>query len=220
MEAGKKQTIDCKAKTRPVVFLDRDGTLNEEVGYIRVISDLRLIAGAAEAVKKLNDANIAAILVTNQTGAARGYYLEKHIQDLNSRLVALLAKDGARLDGIYYCPHLPAAPVSQYAVACRCRKPEVGMIEQAYSDHPDLDRRQSFVVGDKATDVELARNCGAKSVLVVTGYGEAVVSGSYQWKVLPDFQAKSIVDAVDWILEQVKSAKEKFHPSCGNDVLM
>ncbi len=189
---------------RPVVFLDRDGTLNEEVGYIRVLEDLNLIEGAAEAVKKLNQAGIAAVLVTNQTGAARGFYPEAHIRELNARLLSLLAEEKqASLDAVYYCPHLPEAQVAAYDSACACRKPETGMVEQAFAEHPDFDRNRAFVIGDKATDVELARNCGAKGVLVTTGYGQAVVKGEYQWPVDPDFQATSIVEAVDWILNQV-----------------
>jgi D-glycero-D-manno-heptose 1,7-bisphosphate phosphatase len=197
---------------RPVVFLDRDGTLNEEVGYIRVLEDLRLIEGAALAIKKLNQAHVAAVLVTNQTGAARGFYSEDHIRNLNTRLLTLLAAEQrAIMDAVYYCPHLAQAPVAAYALDCACRKPEVGMVEQAYAEHPDFDRQLSFVVGDKATDVELARNCGAKAVLVTTGYGDAVVKGDYQWQVEPDFQAHSIVEAVDWILNQLNQLPKSTH---------
>jgi D-glycero-D-manno-heptose 1,7-bisphosphate phosphatase len=193
---------------QPVVFLDRDGTLNVEVGYIRNLDDLVLIDGAAEAVKKLNQAGIAAILVTNQTGAARGYYPESHILDLNARLARLLKAGGAHLDDVYYCPHLEDGSVDPFNRACNCRKPEVGMVDQAYADHPELDRTQSFVIGDKATDVELAQNCGAKGILVTTGYGSAVLKGQYQHPVVPDFQAESIVEAVDWILQQVQVLHE------------
>jgi D-glycero-D-manno-heptose 1,7-bisphosphate phosphatase len=185
---------------KPVVFLDRDGTLNVESGYIRVLTDLNLIEGAGEAIRKLNSAGIAAVLVTNQTGAARGYYPEQHILDLNERLVKLLKEENAYLDDVYYCPHLADGTVEQYSFECNCRKPAPGLVEQAYKDHPDFDRSRSFVVGDKATDVELATNCGAKSILVETGYGKQVVAGEYQWKVTPDFQTDSIVTAVDWIL--------------------
>jgi D-glycero-D-manno-heptose 1,7-bisphosphate phosphatase len=192
--------IDSK---RPVVFLDRDGTLNVEVGYIKNVEDLNLIDGAAQAIKRLNEANVAAILVTNQTGAARGFYPESHIDDLHARLKLLLAREGAKLDAIYYCPHLEGAPVAPFCIACQCRKPESGMVDQAFAEHLDLDRDCSFVVGDKATDVELAQNCGALGVLVTTGYGEAVVRGEYQWQVQPDFKASSIVEAVDWILSEI-----------------
>jgi D-glycero-D-manno-heptose 1,7-bisphosphate phosphatase len=193
---------------QPVVFLDRDGTLNVEVGYIRNLDDLVLIEGAADAVKKLNQAGIAAILVTNQTGAARGYYPESHILDLNARLLRLLKAGGAHLDDVYYCPHLEDGTVDPFNRACNCRKPEVGMVDQAYADHPELDRAKSFVIGDKATDVELAQNCGAKGILVTTGYGSAVLGGQYQHPVQPHFQAASIVEAVDWILKQVQVLHE------------
>src|SRR5579885_2188111 len=170
--------------SQPVVFLDRDGTLNVEAGYIRILENLVLIGGAGEAIRRLNDAGVAAVLVTNQSGAARGYYGEDHILALNKRLVNLLDREGAHLDDVYYCPHLPDGVVEQYTCVCQCRKPAPGLVERAYSEHPQFDRNQSFVIGDKATDVELATNCGAKSVLVETGYGKQVLSGEYQWKVV------------------------------------
>jgi D-glycero-D-manno-heptose 1,7-bisphosphate phosphatase len=191
---------------RPVVFLDRDGTLNVESGYIRDVQNIVLIDGAGEAIRKLNEANVAAILVTNQTGAARGYYSEDHINALHVRLASLLAACDAHLDAVYYCPHFAEGIVEPYAVDCKCRKPEAGMVEQAFSEHQDLDRSRSFVVGDKATDIELARNCNSKGVLVRTGYGEAVLNGEYQWVVKPDFEASSIVEGVDWILSQLKQS--------------
>lgn len=191
---------------RPVVFLDRDGTLNEEIGYIRNVEDLVLIAGAGESIRKLNKAGIAAILVTNQTGAARGYYPEEHILALNNRLVGLLAKETAQLDGLYYCPHLEDGSVPEYSKKCQCRKPETGMVERAFAEHPDLDPERSYVVGDKATDVELARNCRARAVLVTTGYGQDVQDGKYQWPVEPDFAAADINQAIDWILSDLKQS--------------
>lgn len=192
--------------SRPVVFLDRDGTLNEEVGYIRELSNLVLVKGAADAVRRLNDRGVAAVLVTNQSGAARGYYAEEHIRNLNRRLVDLLGAGGARLDDVYYCPHLPDGTVEALTGACSCRKPEPGLVERAYSEHPELDRARAYVVGDKATDVELAHNCGAKGVLVVTGYGKQVLDGTYQWQVSPDYTAGDITEAVDWILSDLDNA--------------
>lgn len=187
----------------PVVFLDRDGTLNIEAGYIRKLEDLNLIDGASDAVKRLNMLGIKAILVTNQTGAARDYYPESHIHDLNNRLLKLLEAEGAFLDAVYYCPHLPEAKIEKYALECDCRKPATGLVEQAYQDNKNLNRELSFVVGDKATDVELAKNCGARGILVETGYGKRVQAGDYQWPVEPDFQARSIAEAVDWIIQVV-----------------
>jgi D-glycero-D-manno-heptose 1,7-bisphosphate phosphatase len=190
--------------SHPVVFLDRDGTLNEEIGYIHNVDHLQLIPGAAEAIIRLNKAGVAAVLVTNQSGAARGYYEEEHIINLNKRLVDLLDKQGAHLDAVYYCPHLPDGVVEKYTSVCQCRKPEPGMVAQAFEEHPHFDRSRSYVVGDKATDVELAHNCGSKGVLVRTGYGERVLEGTYQWKVQPDYTAGDIQDAINWILTDLK----------------
>ena len=115
------------------VFLDRDGTLNEEVGYIKDIEALHLIAGAAFSVRKLNDAHIYTILTTNQSGPARGYYEEAHVLALNARLQDLLQQEGnATLDAVFYCPHLPNGTVAQFTQDCLCRKPEIGMIHKAF----------------------------------------------------------------------------------------
>lgn len=195
--------MSSPVSVKPVVFLDRDGTLNVEVGYIRNLEDLRLIDGAGEAIKRLNQKGIACVLVTNQTGAARGYYPEAHIHALNDRLTKLLKAEGAFLDDVYYCPHLPEGIVAEFSQVCQCRKPERGMVEKALKDHPEYDAERAFVVGDKATDVELAQNCGAKGILVKTGYGEAVIKGEYQNPVDADFEANSIVDAADWIIAQL-----------------
>jgi D-glycero-D-manno-heptose 1,7-bisphosphate phosphatase len=197
-------SIPQKQNLQPVVFLDRDGTLNVERGYIHDLEKLELIDGAAQAVAKLNAANVAAVLVTNQTGAARGFYPETHIHALNDKLCTLLKNGSASLDAVYYCPHLEDADVAPFNVACNCRKPAVGMIEQAFNEHRQFDRSRAFVVGDKSTDVELARNAGIKGILVTTGYGDAVLKGEYQWPVEPDFQAHSIVEAVEWILDQLQ----------------
>jgi D-glycero-D-manno-heptose 1,7-bisphosphate phosphatase len=192
------------AQLRPVVFLDRDGTLNEEVGYITDIKKLVLIKGAAQAVKRLNEAKIAAVLVTNQSGAARGLYSEEHILKLHERLELLLSEHGATLDAVYYCPHLKEGTVAPFNRECDCRKPKPGMVERAYADIKDLDASRAYVVGDKSTDVELASQCRAKSVLVTTGYGDQVLSGTYQWKVTPHHVAANIQEAVDWIMSDLK----------------
>jgi D-glycero-D-manno-heptose 1,7-bisphosphate phosphatase len=196
-------------KLRPVVFLDRDGTLNEEIGYIRNLDDLKLIAGAGEAVSKLNQEGIAAILVTNQTGAARGYYGEDHIVALNQKLEDLLSTVGAHLDASYYCPHLDQAQIEAYAIDCNCRKPKTAMVERAYQEDATLDVSHSYVVGDKATDVELAKNCGAKGVLVLSGYGQDVMDGKYQWAVKPDFIARDIGEGINWILQDLKASSDR-----------
>ena len=194
---------------RPVVFLDRDGTLNVERGYIRQLNELELIPGAADAIVRLNKAGIAAVLVTNQTGAARGFYPESHIQDLNQRLVNLLAQGGAKLDAVYYCPHLATSQLEGYAVECNCRKPKTGLIDIALAEHSDFDRKYGYVVGDKQTDVELAVNIGMKGILVESGYGSTEIANSHNWKVQPACIATSISTAVDWILNDLGGASSK-----------
>lgn len=193
--------------SRPVVFLDRDGTINVEAGYIRRLEDLNLIEGAGEAIARLNQAGVVCVLVTNQTGAARGYYPEAHIHALHKRLTGLLAAYGAKLDAIYYCPHISpeeGGTVAPYNIACNCRKPLTGMVDQAVAEIAGLDMEQAFVVGDKSNDVELAKNSNIKGILVETGYGKQVLEGEYQWAVKPDYVAPSIVQAADWILEQIQ----------------
>jgi len=188
---------------KPVVFLDRDGTLNVEVGYIRHIDDLILIPGAAQSIKRLNEAGVAAILTTNQSGAARNYYPESHIQQLHKRLQHLLAEEGAFLDAVYYCPHLPDGVNPQLAMVCPCRKPATGLIDRAYAEHLSLSRQHSFVVGDKVSDVELALNCQAHSILVKTGYGESSLIKLHEKQIKSEFIADTIVQAVDWVLEKL-----------------
>lgn len=184
------------------VFLDRDGTLNIEKGYIRKVENLELIPGTAKAIRALNDAGILAILVTNQTGAARGFYALEHIEALNQRLADLLkCEAGAFLDAVFYCPHLAKSELEAFAVDCCCRKPELGMIEAACKQFPDIELEKSYMIGDKASDVVLALNAGCRSVLVTTGYGQRVLDGKYQ--VLthqPDWVASSTADAVETII--------------------
>lgn len=188
-------------------FLDRDGTMNVEKGYIRNVEDLELIPGVAEGIKKLNDAGILAIMTTNQTGAARGFYDETHIHALNNRVQSLLQEQaGAHLDAIFYCPHLEKGTVEPFSIACTCRKPGPGMIESACEQFPQIDVKQSYVLGDKASDVDFGYAVGAKSILLKTGYGERVLAGKYQ--VLtnqPAYVCENLPEAVDLILSQVQS---------------
>jgi len=184
------------------VFLDRDGTVNEEVGYLRNVADLRLISGASTAIKLLNDSGIKVVLVTNQSGIARGYLSESMLNKIHTQLEQMLRKDGARLDAIYYCPHHPSAGNSSYTKECDCRKPGTGLIDKAARDLK-IDVKQSFVVGDKWSDVELGQRAGAHSILVRTGYGATDEERIRPRHLLePDFIAHSISEAVDWIIRQ------------------
>jgi D-glycero-D-manno-heptose 1,7-bisphosphate phosphatase len=183
----------------PAVFLDRDGTINVEAGYIRSLDDLVLMPGAADAIRSLSEAGFKVILATNQSGPARGYYPESWVHALHERLSDLLATGGARLDDVFYCPHLPDGTVPGYAVACACRKPEPGMLLAAAETH-GLDLSRSFMVGDKATDVEVGHRAGCRSILLRSGFGDEVLAGRYQWACEPDFVADTIVEAAAWIL--------------------
>jgi D-glycero-D-manno-heptose 1,7-bisphosphate phosphatase len=187
------------------VFLDRDGVLNVEAGYIHRVEDLHLMPGVAAAVRQLNDRGLFCCLVSNQSGPARGYYPVSHVEALHDRLCKLLADQaGAHLDALYYCPYLSAPEGGtnpEYTRWSTWRKPNPGMLVAAAWKH-DLDIQQSFMVGDKATDVDLAHNAGCQGILVRTGFGEQVLSGAYQHHTQPDYVAQDLRAAVTWICEQ------------------
>ncbi len=188
---------------RPAVFLDRDGVLNQERGYLRQVSDLELICGVAGAVRRLNDAGFFTVLVSNQSGPARGYYPASHVEALHERLAALLHSEaGSYLNRVLYCPTLSpeeGGTESGYTYWSTWRKPNTGMLVAAAWQF-DLDLSRSFMVGDKATDIDLARNAGCRGVLVETGFGEKVLSGQYQYSVEPDYLATDLRAAVEWML--------------------
>jgi D-glycero-D-manno-heptose 1,7-bisphosphate phosphatase len=192
---------------KTAVFLDRDGTINVEAGYIRDLADLNLMPGAGAAIRRLNELGVPAILATNQSGPARGYYPESHIHALHQRLAELLAAEGAHLDDVFYCPHLPDGTVAEYTCTCNCRKPATGMLEAAATKY-ELSLDASYMVGDKATDVEVGHNAGCRSVLLRSGYGERVIAGEYQWTVKPDHIADTLVEAIDWVIADLTARGE------------
>ena len=182
---------------RPAVFLDRDGTIAEEVGYLDHISRFRMFPSAAQAIHRLNAAKLPVIVITNQSGVARGYFPESLITAVHELMTTQLAKEGAHVDALYYCPH-------KEDDACACRKPKPGMLERAAREHR-LDLRRSFVVGDRYGDIELAHGIGARAILVRTGYGAGEMQGhSAKWPAPPDYVAENLAEAADWILRQPK----------------
>ncbi|HEY9647383.1 MAG TPA: HAD family hydrolase [Chroococcidiopsis sp.] len=191
---------------KPAVFLDRDGVLNVEAGYIHHLEDLNLIAGVAQAVRRLNDLGLFCCLASNQAGPARGYYPQSHVDALHERLRSLLwAEAEATLDALYYCAHLSApegAVAPEFTQWTTWRKPNTGMLVAAAWEH-DLDLSRSFMVGDKATDVDLAHNAGCVGILVQTGYGDRVLSGDYQHHTKPDYIAADLAAAVAWIEQRL-----------------
>jgi D-glycero-D-manno-heptose 1,7-bisphosphate phosphatase len=182
------------------VFLDRDGTINEEVNYLGDPALLKLTPGAAKAIHLLNAHNIPVIVVTNQAGIARGYFTEAQMHLVHQALDLMIAVENAKIDAYYFCPHHPTAGIGEYKTNCSCRKPEPGMLYQAAQDL-DLDLSQSYLVGDKLTDIQAGNLAGCQTVLVETGYGKAE-SKTQQDRIEPDRICSDLLNAIDWILSQ------------------
>ncbi|WP_218080825.1 D-glycero-alpha-D-manno-heptose-1,7-bisphosphate 7-phosphatase [Anthocerotibacter panamensis] len=187
------------------VFLDRDGVLNIEAGYIHRVEDLHLMPGAAQAVHLLQQAGWFTALVSNQSGPARGYYGTNHVDALHHRLQHLLAQEaGARLDSVAYCPYLSTCAGGTAPTHSRWsswRKPNTGMFTHCAWRY-GVDLAASVMVGDKATDIDMAHNAGLRGVLVTSGFGENVLKGDYQHRVQPNHVAPDLLEAVHWILAQ------------------
>ena len=183
------------------VFLDRDGVINEEVEYLSHPDQVRLIPGVAEAVRLLNTAGVFVIVVTNQAGVARGYFSEERVDQIHRALSALLAQEGAHVDGFYYCPHHPTAGLGIYRVECDCRKPRPGLLLQAARDFA-LDLPCCYAVGDKVSDLAAGRAAGCHTILVQTGYG-AQVWQTWAEDFHPDYIARDLGDAVAWLLSRM-----------------
>ena len=181
---------------KPAVFMDRDGTISEEVGYVNHVSRYRVLPFAAEAVRTLNERGWLAVLVTNQAGVARGYFKEEMIGQVHSVLGEELARGGARLDAVYYCPHHPSVGEPPYRFDCDCRKPRPGLIRRA-AEELNLDLSRCWMVGDRYSDTELARNAGVRAAFVLTGYGRGELEHqSEAWQHRPDLVAENLLEAV------------------------
>lgn len=176
---------------RPAVFLDRDGTIIEDVGFLRDPAEVRLLAGADKAIRRLNERGIPAVVVTNQSGIARGVLTVDDYQSAERRVDELLAREGARLDAHYFCPHLP-----EITGPCECRKPGSLLYREA-AQRLDIDLRESWWVGDRLRDVLPAEAFGARGILVLTGAGRSELSEARDGGFL---QAMDLSDAVEIIL--------------------
>jgi len=188
--------------SQPVVFADRDGTLIEERGYLSDPDKVTPIAGAMDAAKRLIDVGFAVVVLSNQSGVARGKFGLADVERVNHRVREMFSEAGATLSGMYYCPHLPQAHGSPFGGGCICRKPYPGMAHEAAAVL-DLDLTRSYVVGDKLSDIGLANELAVPGVLVRTGYGrdsEFLLGRRGAPKadlVVPNFET-----AADWILSR------------------
>jgi len=184
------------------VFIDRDGCLTDEVGYVNHVSRIRLLPRTGEAVRRLNQAGVPAVMVTNQAGIARGYFSEDVLHAVNTEMVRQLAAHGARLDGLYVCTHHPHEGQPPYRAVCDCRKPRPGLLQRA-AHELDLDLAASVMVGDRISDVAVGQTVGAAGVLVLTGYGRGEWEHQrHDWTVKPDHVAEDLLDAVAWVLAE------------------
>jgi D-glycero-D-manno-heptose 1,7-bisphosphate phosphatase len=204
-----------RSKKNTAVFLDRDGTLNEEVGYLDRLEKLKLYDNAAEAIRCINEIGMKTVVITNQSGVARGYFTEEFVKAVHRQIQDLLNRRGAFIDAFYYCPHHPEAAIKKYQQTCSCRKPEPGMLITAAHDL-DIDLERSYTVGDMIKDIQVAGRVGAKGILVKTGYGMNVLDEVLQETPdemvsskdaaapiehsYPDHIATDILDAVKWIM--------------------
>ncbi len=188
---------------KTAVFLDRDGTINEQMGYINHISRFVLLPGAAAAIRQLNECNIPVVVVTNQSGLARGYFPPSLLDEVHAKMERELAAEGAHIDGLYICPHHPEAKEEQFRKTCNCRKPKTGLLEQAATER-NLDLHRSFIIGDRWSDLKCGAKAGATSILVLTGYGRGDLQyiGPEQ-EMQPDKVAEDLPAAVDWIVGQI-----------------
>jgi D-glycero-D-manno-heptose 1,7-bisphosphate phosphatase len=186
---------------RPAVFIDRDGTINEEMGYINHPSRFILLPGVAEAIKLLNTGGFLAVVLSNQSGVARGYFPVELVHEIHLRLERSLREQGAIIDGIFFCPHHPEGTVKDYAMECHCRKPRTGLLDEACNRLP-IDLDASFVIGDRYVDMELAYRAGLPGIMVKTGYGLGEVEHILPGKIRkPVYIAANLLDGVRWMID-------------------
>ncbi|MBW2182988.1 MAG: HAD family hydrolase [Deltaproteobacteria bacterium] len=195
------------------VFMDRDGTISEEVGYLNELDQLRLIPKSVEAIKLINESGLMAIVITNQSGVARGYFTEEMVHRVHEKMEKLLDERDVHLEGIYYCPHHPEGVVESYRKTCNCRKPASGLLKKASKDH-GIDLAASYIVGDKLIDIELAYKVGAKGILVLTGYGKDELEKINDVpEIRPAYVADTLFNAAKWIINDL-GVKSDGNPDC------
>jgi len=191
-----------KVKMNKAVFLDRDGTINSEVGYLSRTDQIQILDGVTEALNTFKEQGYINIIITNQSGVARGYYTEEQLAEIHREFMNLLQINGKSLvDGIYYSPYHTEGTVEEYKKNSSCRKPGTGMIEEAVKNH-GIDLTKSFLIGDSMADMQCAENAGIRKILVLTGYGKKTAEECVKTGIKPDFTAENIRKAADYILSK------------------
>ena len=186
------------------IFLDRDGTINRESGYINHFSMFEFIPGAIDALKLFKKNGWQTVLITNQAGVARGYFTEEFLQNVHQQMQELLKKENAELDAIYYCPHHPDVGEFPFKKNCKCRKPKTGLIDQAVKDLK-IEISESYMVGDKYNDVRLGKKLGLKTIFVLTGYGRGEYEANHQnWQEQPDKIFDDLYAFASWLVNADK----------------
>jgi len=182
------------------VFLDRDGTINVDVGYPNNYSQIKIYPSSFEALRKINAAGFLVVIVTNQSGVGRGLLTEDNLEDIHQDMMAEFASWNIRIDGIYYCPHYDLSDIPRYGQNCSCRKPKPGLGFKAADDF-GIDLDNSYMIGDKVEDILFGLNIGARPVLVRTGFGASAEIRLREMGVTPAAVADDLLQAVDWILD-------------------
>jgi D-glycero-D-manno-heptose 1,7-bisphosphate phosphatase len=183
------------------IFLDRDGTINQDVGYPNDFSQINIYPYSFEALRKINASGFLAVVITNQSGIGRGYLTENNLHDIHQKMKAAFAARGVHLDGLYFCPHYELSSDPRYRKNCACRKPEPGMAVRAAQDL-GIDLRGSYVIGDKVEDILFGLKIGARPVLVLTGFGQEAERKLEEKNIRPAHTAPDLLKAVDWILDE------------------
>jgi D,D-heptose 1,7-bisphosphate phosphatase len=192
-----------KFKKHRAVFLDRDGTICEEVGYMDSIERMKLIPRSGEAVSLLNQRGFKVVVITNQAGVARGFFPESRLEELHAELRRQLREGGAYVDAIYYCPHHPTEGTAPYLQECNCRKPATGLLHRAAADLK-VDLPSSYMIGDHFSDVECGQRVGAKTVLLLTGHGQETLAKREAWPNPPSHIAGDLYEAAQWVVRHVE----------------
>jgi len=176
------------------VFFDRDGVINKEVNYLDSIDKVEILPGIAKAIKLLNDNRFKVVVITNQSGVARGYFTEDKLNEIHGFILGELSKESAFMDAVYHCPHHPDDN-------CECRKPKPGLIKRAEKEL-DIDLKHSYLIGDTISDMKAGLNAGVKCILVLTGYGKEERTKLKDMDLEIDFIAQDVLSAVSWILKE------------------